>query len=1341
MKKYLRSVSVFVLTLFVLFLGSDPVIAQNVTVGKGSYTTTYPEGRSLPKGADEQLITPRISSEFNQLIQTNDYWSNLIYPYSGSDFLNLVTAHPIAIESDENGFKVGYSVLVNTTDVDYQFAPLNTIQIGIAGLTATNVSAHSYGDWTFSAKKEFGNASLIATTGHGLPYTFFEVSGGDIQISSASDFTVWHNVDEVIGLSINGMHYALFAPSGSVWSGSEVLTSSLNGKGFVSVAVLPDSTSETLEFYRKHAYAQVINSTVEWQYDESSAQLTSTFSYQTLLRDSAAGNVDYTLTALYRHQWLNTDAVLTGYSYASPRGEMKVFSGNTFSTVSIFSGILPALPDLGDYDRLQLLDFVKQVATERLPVDDTYNNGKQMGRFAEVIHIADQLGAISERDYLLDELKLRLESWFTVGGDQQYYYNDTWNVLHGYPGSFGSNSEINDHHFHSAYAIKAAATIAQYDSVWASKDNWGGMVNLLIRDANNWEREDEMFPFLRNFDAYAGHAWASGHGDFNFDGIRPGNNQESSSESMNFATASILWGELTNQKEIRDLGIFLYTNENEAIDQYWFDVDNAVFPESFPKKAVGRVWSATADHNTWFGSDPEFIHGINLLPINAGSFYLGKHPNYIMENYNEVVAERGGQPIHWKDVFWQYLSMSDADLALSYYNADINYNPFDGESRAHTLHWLYNMKKMGHYNTEITSNVPLYAVFVNSNNDTTYTAYNANLVEKLVTFSDGFTMLIPGQEMKTYHAAEIGSIIPPAPIPLFDAEKVMSVFSDSYPNFVGVELDPEIGQSTEASIVVFEGNNTLKLDNFDFQRLDLQAPINIISRDSLHFDVYTEESVEIQIRLVSSDESDARFTFNFPANEWISTSLALHALSDSIDLGNLSQIYFSGSGTVYLDNIFFSGDNPVVFSPTSSAPDPIIDPIDVISIFSDSYNNIEIADFNPDWQQQTEVSIIEIEGNQTLKYSNLNYQGTAFENPTDVSNMEWFHLDYWTNNSSELKIYLISPGPNEIAFEITVNQNSWQSVDIPLTEFSSVVDLTQVFQLKIEGNGTIYLDNLYFAKAPDLSVAPTPVHDSTKVVSLFSDHYQNIVVDTWSAPWDQANVEDVVVCGDNMKLFTNVNFAGIEFFRTDQIDGTNLTHLHFDMWTADAIDSTTNFKVKLVDFGANGSFGGGDDVEHELTFDKSNTNGFESKSWISFDIPLTDFENMTTRANLSQLLFVSRSGIDDFYMDNLYFYQGDATNAFESTPLTIPNTIHLQQNYPNPFNPTTTIGFSIPKTQYIELSIYNSIGQQVATLVNGELSAGLYNLNWEAGSYSSGIYFYQLRTNVGIFTKQMLLIK
>ena len=74
---------------------------------------------------------------------------------------------------------------------------------------------------------------------------------------------------------------------------------------------------------------------------------------------------------------------------------------------------------------------------------------------------------------------------------------------------------------------------------------------------------------------------------------------------------------------------------------------------------------------------------------------FGRHPDYVIENYEEIVQERGSQPRVWKDVLWEYLSLADPDRALSLYYADINYEPFDGESRAHTLHWLQNMKKMG----------------------------------------------------------------------------------------------------------------------------------------------------------------------------------------------------------------------------------------------------------------------------------------------------------------------------------------------------------------------------------------------------------------------------------------------------------------------------------------------------------------------------------------------------------------------------------------------------------------------------------------------------------------------
>ena len=80
----------------------------------------------------------------------------------------------------------------------------------------------------------------------------------------------------------------------------------------------------------------------------------------------------------------------------------------------------------------------------------------------------------------------------------------------------------------------------------------------------------------------------------------------------------------------------------------------------------------------------------------------------------------------------------------------------------------------------------------------------------------------------------------------------------------------------------------------------------------------------------------------------------------------------------------------------------------------------------------------------------------------DVSGMTMIHLDYWTPDSSALNLSLISTGPVETPYAIEVTAGQWVSVDIPLTEFSGVVDLTDVIQLKFDGNGTIFLVNIYF---------------------------------------------------------------------------------------------------------------------------------------------------------------------------------------------------------------------------------------------------------------------------------------
>jgi uncharacterized protein YjdB len=162
--------------------------------------------------------------------------------------------------------------------------------------------------------------------------------------------------------------------------------------------------------------------------------------------------------------------------------------------------------------------------------------------------------------------------------------------------------------------------------------------------------------------------------------------------------------------------------------------------------------------------------------------------------------------------------------------------------------------------------------------------------------------------------------------------------------------------------------------------------------------------------------------------------------------------------------------------------------------------------------------------------------------------------------------------------------------------------------------------------------APTPTVPAGNVISLYSNAYTNSTIDTWSAVWDSADVADVQVAGDDNKLYTNLVFAGIEFVGGNSIDASAMTHFHMDIWTADS----TVFRVKLVDFGADNAFGGGDDTEHELTFDGASTPPLATGQWMQLELPMTDFVNLANAANISQIVIVGSTST--VYVDNVYFH-------------------------------------------------------------------------------------------------------
>jgi len=186
----------------------------------------------------------------------------------------------------------------------------------------------------------------------------------------------------------------------------------------------------------------------------------------------------------------------------------------------------------------------------------------------------------------------------------------------------------------------------------------------------------------------------------------------------------------------------------------------------------------------------------------------------------------------------------------------------------------------------------------------------------------------------------------------------------------------------------------------------------------------------------------------------------------------------------------------------------------------------------------------------------------------------------------------------------------------------------------------MFVDNVYFytdASTPatePTEAAPTPTQAEADVVSLFSNAYTDVAVNTWRTDWSVSALADVQVAGDDVKKYTALNFNGVEFTGDNSVDASGMTNFRMDVWTPDA----TQLRIKLVDWGADNAFGGGDDTEHELTFDSSTMPALATGEWLSLDIPLSDFTGLTNRMNLSQLIISGQPvGEATMFVDNVYF--------------------------------------------------------------------------------------------------------
>ncbi|MEX0331569.1 MAG: glycosyl hydrolase [Puniceicoccaceae bacterium] len=728
--------------------------AAIVPVDSGSYTTTFPgtdiAGRNGYPGGTPQLSGAAVGRP----VPTNDWWSALLNNNHASNLFN----YPLTMRTLPTGLDIGLIVPGSGPNGSTQpISDISPVIVGVSGLTATRATVDDYSDWTVTIGWDSGEHSLRATTGIGMPFIHFKKSASHTASVTVNVGTV--TVDGEILLITNsqgGANFAVYAPAKSTWVASgNTYTSSLDGKNYWSMAILPAGTPATLAAaWQAYAYVEPVDTQVSWSYDEATAVLRTDYTTTVAIHEGEGTTV---VQGLLPHQWghLASDApALSSQSLSSIRGELKLLAANTFATERTFKGILPTLPARAaqspGFDPARLNEKITSMENDTLATwTDSYNEGQVMNRLIQTARIAHETGNFTARDKFIATVKERLEDWLTAEPGEVafiFHYQPTWTALLGYPAGHGQDTNINDHHFHWGYFIHAAAFMEQFEPGWA--EQWGGMIDLLVRDAASPNRDDPMFPFLRNFSPFAGHCWANGFASFPF-----GNDQESSSESMQFNSSLIHWGAITGNKAIRDLGIYLYVTEQTAIEEYWLDINDRTFKDGYGYSLVSRIWGNGYDNQTFWTSDIAAAYGIELYPIHGGSLYLGHDIEYAESLWAEMAANTGvlnqvANDNLWHDIYWQFLAFTDPEAAIALYDGNPDRNLKFGVSDAQTYYWLHAMNGLGQVDAGVIADDPLAVVF-NRNGEKTYVAHNYSTTPKTVSFSDGTLLDVPANSLAT----------------------------------------------------------------------------------------------------------------------------------------------------------------------------------------------------------------------------------------------------------------------------------------------------------------------------------------------------------------------------------------------------------------------------------------------------------------------------------------------------------------------------------------------------------------------------------------------------------------
>ncbi|KAL8658318.1 MAG: hypothetical protein Q9226_001098 [Calogaya cf. arnoldii] len=342
---------------------------------------------------------------------------------------------------------------------------------------------------------------------------------------------------------------------------------------------------------------------------------------------------------------------------------------------------------------------IRQDMGNQTDLDSMYFSGKALSKFAALVYAVHQLCDEPDLARLgLSQLKVAFARFSTNQQKYPLVYDTAWKGLvssgayiTGDAGQDFGNAYYNDHHFHYAYFIHAAAIIAHLDPHWLQLNKeW---VNLLVRDAANPSTTDQYFPFSRAFDWYHGHSWAKGLFE-----SADSKDEESSSEDAFFAYAIKMWGRVTGDRSMEARGNLMLSVLARTLQNYFLMQDgNSNHPAEFiANKVTGVLFENKVDATTYFGTNREYIHGIHMLPILPYSSLTRPAP-FITQEWslifdpenplapNPASSIQGG----WKGILYANLALVDPRKSWDFFaREDFDMSWIDGgASRTWYLAW------------------------------------------------------------------------------------------------------------------------------------------------------------------------------------------------------------------------------------------------------------------------------------------------------------------------------------------------------------------------------------------------------------------------------------------------------------------------------------------------------------------------------------------------------------------------------------------------------------------------------------------------------------------------------